>query len=181
MPNLSASADAIREEIDDRTDVDNLLEEASDLSREAKKRERKVQKSTAELRDKRDELNEKIEEIESKNADYIERRRDAIKARKEAIRMWARSHTDETLDGVDGRTYESPFGEVSFTKVPFNFSWNDKDKVIESLKRLGHDDMLRRELKVPYKSTLKNKPQLVEQLDGVNPRPEHDEVSVELT
>jgi len=180
MPTLTADADEIRETITDRTDVDDLLEEASDLAREAKKRERKVRKSTANLRDRKDELEEQIDEIESKHRDYIERRREAIEARKQAIRRWARQNTESALDGVNGRTYESPFGTVSFTKVPFNFDWADKDAVLQSLKELGREELIRRTEKVPYKSTLKDEPGLVKRLDGVEPQPEHDEVSIDI-
>jgi phage host-nuclease inhibitor protein Gam len=180
MPKLTADADEIRDQIDDRTDVDDLLEEASDLARETKKRERKMRKSTANLHDRKDELEEQIEEIESKHEGYIERRRQAIQARKEAICSWARQNTEAALDGVEGRTYESPFGSVSFTKVPFNFDWEDKDAVLQSLKELGREELIRRTEKVPYKSTLKDEPGLVKRLDGVEPQPEHDEVSVDI-
>lgn len=180
MPTLTADADEIRETIDDRTDVDDFLEEASDLAREAKKRERKVRKSTANLRDRKDELEEQIEEIESKHEGYIERRREAIKARKEAICQWARAHQDDVLDGVDGKTYSSAFGSVSFRRVPFNFEWTDKEAAIEALKTVGREDLIRMSAKPPYKSDLKKEPDLVHQIDGVDPQPEHDEVSVDI-
>ena len=180
MPKLTDDPDALRERINDRSDVDDLLEEASDLEREAKKRKRKVEKSTVNLRKEKEEIEEQIKEIESKHEGYIERRKEAIEARKEAIRMWAQNHRDEALDGVDGRTYESAFGEVQFTRVPFNFSWNDKEKVIEGLKRLGHDEMIRRTEKPPYKRTLKSKPELVRKIDGVTAHEAHDKVSIEV-
>ena len=180
MPKLTDDPDVLRERITDRSDVDDLLEEASDLEREARKRERKVEKSTANLREEKEEIEERIKEIESKHEGYIQRRREAVEARKEAICMWARSNPDQALDDVDGRTYESAFGKVAFTKVPFNFSWNDKEKVVQTLKRLGHDDMIRRTEKPPYKRTLKDEPELVRKLDGVTAHEEHDEVSVEL-
>ena len=180
MPKLTDDPDALRERINDRSDVDDLLEEASDLAREAKKRKRKVEKSTVNLRKEKEEIEEEIKEIESKHEGYIERRKEAIEARKEAIRRWARQNTESALDGVDGRTYESPFGTVSFTKVPFNFDWEDKDAVLQSLKELGREELIRRTEKVPYKSTLKDESGLVKRLDGVEPQPEHDEVSVDI-
>jgi len=181
MATLSKDPDTLREEIDDRSDVDALLEEASDLAREAKKRQRKVEQSTANLRDEKEEIEEQIEEIRSKHRGYIERREEAVQARKEAIKAWARANPKAALDGVDGKTYDSAFGKVSFSKVPFNFSWNDKDKVVETLKRLGHDDLIRRTEKPPYKRTLKDRPELVRKLDGVTAHEEHDEVSVEVS
>lgn len=180
MATKKADPEVYFERIDDREDVDELLEEASDLEREAKKRERKVQKSTANLRDRKVEIEEEIEEIESKHEGYIERRREAVEARKEAIRRWAQDHKDDVLGDVDGKTYESVFGQVSFRRVPFNFSWSDKDAVVEALKDLGHSDMIRRSEKPPYKSDLKQEPELVRQLDGVEAEEEHDQVSVEL-
>jgi len=180
MATLTADTEEILDEIDSREDVDDVLEEASDLQREIQKRKRKIHKSTSSLREEKEAIEEEIEDIEDKNGPYIDRREEAIEARKEAIRQFALQNTDEVLDGIDGRTYDSIFGKVSLTKVPFNFSWDDKEQVIERLKQLGHDDLLRHEVKVPYKSTLKDKPQLVEQLDGVTPQPEHDEVTVTL-
>ena len=180
MPSLSADPEKIRDTIDDRSDVDELLEEASDLEREAKKRERKVQQSTANLRDEKEAIEEEIEEIESKHEGYIERRREAVEARKEAIRAWALDNPDEALDGCDGRTYEGVFGQVSFTKVPFNFEWTDKDAVVEALKELGREELVRVEEKQPYKSDLKKEPDLVRRLEGVDPQEEHDEVDVTL-
>jgi len=180
MPNLTADPAEIRDTIDDRSDVDDLLEEASDYEREAKKRERKVEQSTAQLRKKKEEIEEQIAEIEAQHEDYIERRRHAVQARAEAIEDWARSHQDEMLDGCDGKTYESIFGKVRFKTVPFNFSWDDKDAVIKNLKAIGREELVRVTEKPPYKSTLKDEPELVEQLDGVTPQPEHESVTVTL-
>lgn len=180
MPNLTADPAEIRDTIDDRSDVDDLLEEASDYEREAKKRERKVEQSTANLREQKEQIEEQIEEIESEHEDYIERRRQAVQNRAEAIEDWARANQDEMLDGCEGKTYEGVFGQVSFTTVPFNFSWDDKDAVIENLKAIGREELVRVTEKPPYKSTLKDEPELVEQLDGVTPEPEHESVTVTL-
>jgi len=180
MPTLTADQDEIRETIDDRTDIDDLLEEASDLAREAKKRERKVQQSTASLREQKEEIEADIQEIEEKHRPYIERRKDAIEARKEAIRRWAQHHQEEVLADVDGKTYESIFGSVSFRRVPFTFEWDDRDTVVASLRDMGHEDLVRILEKPPYKSTFKDDPELVRRLDGTVPVEEHDEASVEV-
>jgi phage host-nuclease inhibitor protein Gam len=177
---LSAEPDELLDDIDSREDVDDLLEEASDLKREANKRERKMEKETADLHDQKEEIEEKIEEKEAKHRDFIERRREAIAARKEAIRQWAEEHQDVVLEDVDGKTYDSVFGSVSYRTKRFNFNWIDKDVALEALEEMGHDDLIRIQKKVPKKSTLKDHPDLVRKLDGVEAIEEHDQASVDV-
>lgn len=180
MPTLTADPDDITEELDSREDVDELTEEMFDLKREIMQRERKVEKRTQPLEEEIAQIEEEIEEIESRHEDYLQRRREALQARKEAIIEWARDHDEAVLQGVDGRTYANAFAEVSFTRKSFTFEWVDKDTVLEELKALGRDDLVRRTEKVPYKSDLKKEPDLVRRIEGVEPQEEHDVVDVEL-
>lgn len=180
MPTITAAPDELYEEIDSRDDVDDLLEEASDLQREKQKRERKVEDATAELRKKKEEIEEDIEDIESQNRQYIENREEAIEARRQAIAKWAEENQDVVLEDCDGKTYSSIFGSVSYRTKKFNFHWLDKDRVIEALEEIGREDLIRIQKKVPKKSTLKDEPELVRDLDGVEAIEEHDEPSVEV-
>lgn len=178
MPALTAQQEDIT--VDSREDVDDLLEEMFDIKREIVQRESEIEKETKPIQEQIQELEARIEKIEDKHDDYLDRRREALDRRRSAIEDFATSHTNEVLNGVSGRTYSNAFGSVSYQKVPFNFEWVDKDQVVESLRALGHEDLLRVETKVPYKSTLKDLPELVRRLDGVEPQEEHDEVDVEL-
>lgn len=180
MPNITAEKEEILDEIDSREDVDDLTDEMFDLEREAMKREREVEKSTAPLREQKEELEEQIEEIEGEHEDFIERRRAAIYRRKVAIIEWAQDHEDEVLSDVEGRTYDNAVAEVSFTKKSFNFEWIDKDAVVQALEELGREDLVRVQKKQPLKSTLKQEPDLVRRLDGVEAIEEHDEIDVTL-
>lgn len=180
MPQITADPEDLYERIDDRSDVDALLEEASDLHREKQKRERKVEESTAELRKEKEEIEEEIEEIESANREYIENREEAIEARRQTIKKWAEENTEAVLEDCDGKTYSSIFGSVSYRTKRFNFKWLDKDRVLKALEKKGREDLIRIKRKVPKKSTLKEEPDLVRELDGVEPIEEHDEASVEV-
>jgi len=180
MPNLTADPAEIRDTIDDRSDVDKLLEEASDFQREKQKRERKVEDAVSQLRKKKEELEEEIEEILAQHRTYIENREKAIAARKEAIKAFAEDNQDIILEDCDSKTYSSIFGSVSYRKKRFNFNWIDKDRVLEALDKRGRDDLIRTIHKVPKKSTLKEEPKLVRDLDGVEAIEEHDEATVEV-
>ena len=180
MPAITAEPDELYEEIDSRSDIDDLLEEASDLQRERQKRERKVEDATAELRKQKEEIEEEIEEIEANNRQYIENREEAIEARRQAIERWANEHQDAVLEDCDSKTYSSIFGSVSYRKKRFNFTWIDKDRVLEALEERGRNELIRIKKKVPKKSTLKDEPDLVRNLEGVEAIEEHDEASVEV-
>ena len=180
MPTLTADQDEIADTIDDREDVDALTEEMFDIKREIMQRERKVEKETQPLEEEITQIEEEIEPIESDHEDYLQRRREALQARKQAIIDWACEHDETILKGIDGRTYANAFAEVSFTRKSFTFDWVDKDTVLEELKALGRDDLVRRTEKVPYKSDLKKEPDLVRRIQGVEPQEEHDVVDVEL-
>ncbi len=180
MATLSAEPDELLDQIESRDDVDDLLEEASDLQREKQKRERKVEDSTAELRKQKEQIEEDIEDIESQHRQYIENREEAIEARRQAIEQWAEENQEAVLEDCDGKTYSSIFGSVSYRKKKFNFKWLDKDRVIEALEEIGREDLIRIQKKVPRKSTLKEEPDLVRDLDGVEAIEEHDEPSVEV-
>lgn len=178
MPAISADQDELT--IESRADVKALLREAFDYKRELIERKDEVQHSTKTLREEINALQKEVEAIEAKHEGYIERREDAISARIEAVKDWAEQHQEEVLADQSGKTWETPFGSVSFTKRRFNFSWIDKEAAIAHLKKIGHADLVRVQEKV-YKRDLKKLPDLVKQLDGVEADPEGDEASVELT
>lgn len=180
MANLTAETDEIREGIDSREDVDELLEEASDYQRQKQKRERKVEDEVSELRNKKETIEEEIEEILAQHRTYIENREEAIEARRQAIKDWAEDHQALVLEDCDSKTYSSIFGSISFRTKRFTFSWDDKSKVLEALDKMGRDDLIRTIHKVPKKSTLKDEPDLVRELPGVTAHEEHDEATVEV-
>jgi len=178
MPSITAEPKDI--EIESRSDLEALLREAFDYKRELIEREDDIAQETKDLRDEISALQQEVEAIEEKHEGYIKRRKKAIETRLDLAKEWAEDNQDSVLEGASGKTFETPFGSVSFTKRRFNFTWVDKEAAISHLKKIGHADLVRVQEKV-YKRDLKKLPDLVKQLDGVEADPEGDEAKVELT
>ena len=178
MPSISAEPEDIT--IEDRSRVKTLLREAFDYKRELIERQDDVQQETKTLREEISALQKQVEAIEEKHEGYIQRREDAIEVRQQVVKDWAEAHQDEMLADQSGKTFKTPFGAVSFKQKRFNFDWIDKDKAIEHLKKLGHSGLVKMTETV-YKKDLKKHPELCSELEGVDPIPEHDVASVELT
>ena len=178
MPKITADPKDIT--IESRADVDALLQEMFDYKREIIQRRADVEADTKDLRDEIEALKEEVQDIEEKHEGYLTRREEAIEAREEAIRDFAESNQADILDGLDKKTYETPFGSVSYKQKRFNFDWTDKDKAIQHLKKLGHSGLVK-VTETVYKRDLKKHPQLCSELEGVEAIPEHDVASVQLT